>query len=66
MKGAEAIDQGDGGPVRWPWFSREAERTFGEYVASLPERETGAEFGLPSMTGKPTADDVDRGLDLRT
>ena len=58
MKGAEAIDQGDGGMVHWSWFSQDAKRNFDEYVASLPERETGAEFGLPSMTGKPTADDV--------
>jgi len=28
------------------------------YVASLPEREMGLEFGLPSMMRKPTADDI--------
>ena len=44
--------------VHWSWFSQEAKRTFDEYVVSLPERETGAEFGLPSMMRKPTADDV--------
>jgi hypothetical protein len=57
-KGAEAIDQGDGGMVHWQWFSQEARRKFDEYVASLPEREMGLEFGLPSMMQKPTADDV--------
>jgi len=58
VKGAEAIDQGDGGMVHWHWFDQEAKRKFDEYVASLPEREMGAEFGLPSMMKKPTADDV--------
>ena len=58
VKGAEAIDQGDGGMVYWHWFDQEAKRKFAEHVASLPERETGLEFGLPSMMKKPTADDV--------
>jgi hypothetical protein len=58
VKGAEAINQGDGGRVHWSWFDQEAERKFKEYVASLPEREMGLEFGLPSMMKKPTADDV--------
>jgi hypothetical protein len=58
VKGAEAIDQGDGGMVHWRWFNRDAERTFKEYVGSLPEREMGLESGLPSMMKKPTADDV--------
>jgi len=41
VKGAEAIDQGDGGMVHWSWFDQEAKRKFDEYVASLPEREMG-------------------------
>jgi hypothetical protein len=57
-KGAEAIDQGDGGMIYWHWYSPEAKRKFDEYVASLPEREMGLEFGLPSMMKQPTADDV--------
>jgi hypothetical protein len=58
VKGAEAIDQGDGGMVHWHWFDQEVKRKFDEYIASLPEREMGLEFGLPSMKKKPTADDV--------
>ncbi len=56
VKGAEAIDQGDGGMVHWRWFSQEAKRKFDEYVASLPEREIGLESGLPSCMVKPDAD----------
>ena len=53
VKGAEAIDQGDGGMVYWTWFDQEAKRKFEAHVASLPEREYGE--GMEG-TYKPDAD----------
>jgi len=58
VKGAEAINQGDGGMVYWHWFDADAKRKFDEHVAAQPEREMGLEFGLPSMMKKPDADDI--------
>ena len=48
VKGAEAINQGDGGMVYWHWFDADAKRKFDEHLASLPERTIRS---LAAMTG---------------
>jgi hypothetical protein len=52
VKGAEVINQGDGGMCYWHWFNKEAEKTWVDHVAAQPELED--EFG-----GKPYKQDQD-------
>ena len=58
VKGAEVIDEANGGMYRWHWFDPEAKRKWDDHVAAQPEEECGLEFGLPSMMKKPDADSV--------
>jgi hypothetical protein len=72
-KAATVIDSADGGMYHWHWLDKEAEGTFADYVASLPEethyyepvRASGEKpepNAANSFTFKPDADSVMSGL----
>ena len=58
VRGADVVDQGDGGMIYWHWFDAEAKKKWDEHVAAQPEEECGLEFGLPSTMEKPDQDTV--------
>jgi hypothetical protein len=59
VRGAEVIDEGNGGSCHWYWFDQGARKKFEAHVAAQPERPYGN--GMEG-TCKPDADEVIAGI----